>query len=46
LFLKRAKQQRNLPMMILFCAGWKRTGKAQNVAPVIVEVRSAIERLV
>jgi hypothetical protein len=43
---ERAKQQRNLPMMISLGARRKRTGKAQNVAPVIVEVRSAVERLV
>jgi hypothetical protein len=43
---ERAKQQRNLPMMISLGAWRKRTGKAQNVAPVIVEVRPAVERLV
>jgi len=43
---ERAKQRRNLAMMISFRARRKRTGKAQNVAPVIVEVRSAVERLV
>jgi hypothetical protein len=43
---ERAKQQRNLPMMISFRAGRKRTGKAQNVAPMIVKVRPAVERLV
>jgi hypothetical protein len=33
IFEQRAKQQRNLPMMISFGTGRKRTGMAQNVAP-------------
>jgi hypothetical protein len=43
---ERAKQQRNLPMMISLGAWRKRSGKAQNVAPVLKKVRPAVERLV
>jgi hypothetical protein len=45
-FEQRAKQQRNLPMMISFGTGRKRTGMAQNVAPMLKKVRLAVERLV
>jgi len=43
---ERAKQQGNLPMMISFSAGRKRTGKAQNVAPMLKKLRFAVKRLV
>jgi hypothetical protein len=45
-FEQRAKQQRNLPMMISFGTGRKRTGMAQNVAPMLKKLRLAVERLV
>jgi hypothetical protein len=43
---KRAKQQRNLPMMISFGARRKRAGIAQNVAPMLNKLRFAVKRLV
>jgi hypothetical protein len=43
---ERAKQQRNLPMMISFGARRKRARAAQNVAPVLNKFRFAIKRLV
>jgi hypothetical protein len=46
IFEQRAKQQRNLPMMISFGTGRKRTGMTQNVAPMLKKVRLAVERLV
>jgi hypothetical protein len=45
-FEQRAKQQRNLPMMISFGTGRKRTGMAQNVAPMLKKCRFVVERLV
>jgi hypothetical protein len=45
-FEQRAKQQRNLPMMISFGTGRKRTGMAQNVAPMLKKFRFVVERLV
>jgi hypothetical protein len=42
---ERAKQQRNLPMMISFGARRKRAGIAQNVAPMLNKVRCVVERM-
>jgi hypothetical protein len=43
---ERAKEQRNLPMMITLGARGKRAGRAQNVAPMLKKFRLAVERLV
>jgi hypothetical protein len=43
---ERAKQQRNLPVMISFGARWKRAGAAQKAAPVLDKLRFAVTRLV
>jgi hypothetical protein len=42
IFEQRAKQQRNLPMMISFGTGRKRTGMAQNVAPMLKKFRLVV----
>jgi hypothetical protein len=41
-----AKQQRNLPMIISFGTRRKRSGIAQNVAPMLNKFRCDVERLV
>jgi hypothetical protein len=43
---ERAKEQRNLPMMITLGARGKRAGRAQDVAPMLKKFRLAVERLV
>ena len=41
---QRAKQRRNLPIMISLGARWKRKGGAQNVAPMLKQFRLAVGR--
>src|SRR6267378_8596751 len=43
---ERAKQQRNLPMMISLGDLGKRAGRAENVAPMLKKVRLTVERSV
>jgi hypothetical protein len=43
---ERAKQQRDVPMLISFGARRKRAGIAQNVAPMLNEFRCAVKRSV
>jgi hypothetical protein len=41
---QRAKQQRNLPVLISFDAGRKRAGIAHDIAPMLNEIGSAVQR--
>jgi hypothetical protein len=41
---QRAERQRDLPMIIAFCAGRKRTGVSQNNAPLLDKFRGAVSR--
>ena len=43
---KRAKRQRNLPLLIPFGAGWKRAGASQHAAPVLDKGLLAEERMI
>jgi hypothetical protein len=43
---KGAERQRDLPMLVAFRAGWERARIAQDVAPVLDELRHCMERMV